>query len=594
MNRFIVSARKYRPSLFKEVKGQSHVTVTLCNQLKEKTVPQVVLFCGPRGTGKTSCGRIFAKAINCQSLNALGEPCNQCISCQQFQQKTSFNIYELDAASHNSVEDARQLLEQVRFHPASGKKVFIIDEVHMLSNAAFNALLKTLEEPPAHVVFILATTEKHKIIPTILSRCQVFDFLPIPPQEIFFQLEHIAKEEGIEAEKDALHLISEYSEGSFREALHAFDKIVAFGGGKKMTKEGVLSHLHILDYTYYFKLTDHFIEANIGKALQTYNEILRLGFESHHFLQGLTKHVRHLLVAQTATDILQMGAGMVGQYKAQTERVEAGFLCDLLKVLEQCELYYKERQDKRLHVELTLIKLARLDAAPSSRAEGTSYKTATPKSQEPKERIPNTENTSPSQPREASPTPPREAARPPLTTQEKQEKAPYKATTPTTQEPQASISNTENTSPSQSIEASPPPPKEAATPPLSNQEKQEGVTSLTLEEVKKAWNTYMDKLKAKGAMSAYATLKSPLHLEENTIVLQIANALQRNTLHIHAHDLLAFMQNSLQNPSLRIITKVISSPEESLKNASPKNQMEHLVEKYPVVDELRTALDLTC
>ena len=541
MNRFVVSARKYRPSLFEEVRGQPHVTITLRNQLKEKTVPQVVLFCGPRGTGKTSCGRIFAKAINCLALQSSGEPCNRCVSCQQFQQKTSLNIHELDAASHNSVEDARQLLEQVRYHAATGKKVFIIDEVHMLSNAAFNVLLKTLEEPPRHVVFILATTEKHKIITTILSRCQVFDFLPIPTQEIFDQLVDIAREEGMEAEKEALHLISEYSEGSLREALHAFDKIVAFGGGKEITKEGVLSHLHILDYTYYFKLTDRLIEGRMGEALHTYDEILRLGFESHHFLQGLMKHVRHLLVAKTAAHILQMAPKMVTRYGAQAERVEGTFLCEVLEVLEQCELHYKERQDKRLHVELMLIKLARLGAVDASGAEGVPYKAATSASEGSQEGLVETKKV------------------PPLFKEK------------------VSLS----------------PPQAVVPPPTSPQERKEGEVSLTLEKIKEAWNAYMEKLKAKGAMSAYATLKSPLRLEGHTVILEITNALQRNTLHVHAHDLLVFMQNTLESPSLRITTRVVSSPEENLKNAPLKAKMDHFVEKYPVVEALRTALELT-
>lgn len=534
MDSFIVSARKYRPSLFKEVRAQSQVITTLLNQLKNKKVPQVVLFCGPRGSGKTSCGRIFAKAINCEALEASGEPCNKCVSCTQFQQQTSMNIHELDAASHNSVEDVRQLLEQVRYHPASGRKVFIIDEVHMLSNAAFNALLKTLEEPPAHVVFILATTERHKIIPTILSRCQIFDFRPIPEVDIVQQLQYIAKKEGITADEEALHLISEQSEGSFREALHAFDKIVAFGGGKQLSKEGVLRNLQILDYTYYFDIIDALYQGNIGEALQIYNTILRSGFENQPFIKGISKHLRNVLVAQTTTskELLQAASTVIQAYQAQAKRIDTRFLHKALMLLEQCELHYKERQDKRLHVEITLIKLSQLQAPLS----------------------PQSNTTPPSKKERVTPTIPH-----------KEPKAAPQVTKPL------------------------PTTSEKSNPSASKQPQK----PLDIAQVSLHWKAYSEKLKKQGAMSALATMMCPITIEGDTIVLEIGNTLQKNTLHNHYDDLLAYLREQLDAPSLKVITRLVQKESNAKKPYTNHEKLKHLMNSYPAVEELQKALDLS-
>lgn len=549
MNRFIVSARKYRPSLFGEVRSQPQVTITLRNQLKEKRVPQVVLFCGPRGSGKTSCARIFAKAINCEALQESGEPCNACMSCTQFQTQTSMNIYELDAASHNSVEDARQLLEQVRYHPTSGKKVFIIDEVHMLSKAAFDTLLKNFEEPPSHVVFILATTERDKLPATFKDRCQMFDFLSISATDILAQLQHIAREEGIETDEEALHLISHRSEGSFREALHAFDKMVSFEGGKKLTKKAVLIHLHILDHSHYFDLTEKIKQGNVAASLKAYDHILRLGFESLHFINGLSRHFRNLLVAKTtsSSELLHTAPTINAQYTAQAKNIDLDFLCRSLEVTEQCELHYRERQDKRLHIELALIKLSRFHKATPMRSE-----------------------------RELIPSQPVKAA--PLT-----KSTTSQVSSPTSPTPLVQVKK--------SVEKSIPSPKPVARP-LSTQGEKQDSTSLSLDSVKSAWKVYMEKLKEKGAMPAYATMKSPLSLEDNTIVLEIPNALQKNTLNAHAQDLLAFMRRTLQNPTLRIEARVTSLQKEKKKMTTVAEKMEHLTQKYPLVKDLKTGLDL--
>ena len=303
MDNYIVSARKYRPSNFKSVVGQSHITTTLQNAIRNNQIAQAFLFCGPRGVGKTTCARILAKTINCTNLTQENEACNECESCKSFNTNSSFNIFELDAASNNSVEDIRTLVDQVRIPPqGSHYKVYIIDEVHMLSSAAFNAFLKTLEEPPPYAKFILATTEKHKIIPTILSRCQIFDFHRILNEDITNHLEYIAKIENIEFDKQALHIIAEKSDGGLRDALSMFDQLVSFTRGN-LSYENIIENLNILDYDYYFKIVDHILECDIPKTLLVFNDILDKGFEGLHFINGLASHFRNLLVCKDESTI---------------------------------------------------------------------------------------------------------------------------------------------------------------------------------------------------------------------------------------------------------------------------------------------------
>src|SRR5436190_1459184 len=286
MEKFIVSARKYRPQTFDTVVGQQHITTTLKNAIKNNQLAHAFLFCGPRGVGKTTCARILAKTINCENLQPDGEACNECHSCKSFNEGTSLNIHELDAASNNSVDDIRALVEQVRFMPQAGKyKVYIVDEVHMLSSSAFNAFLKTLEEPPPYAIFILATTEKHKIIPTILSRCQIFDFSRIQLDDIVQHLKIVAEKEGVQAEEDALHVIAQKADGAMRDALSMFDQLVSFAGNS-LTYKAAIENLNILDYDYYFKITDQIIAGDIANTFLTFNEILNNGFDGHHFING--------------------------------------------------------------------------------------------------------------------------------------------------------------------------------------------------------------------------------------------------------------------------------------------------------------------
>ena len=354
MENYIVSARKYRPSTFESVVGQ--------RALATQKLAHAYLFCGPRGVGKTTCARIFAKTINCMTPTADGEACNQCESCVAFNEQRSYNIHELDAASNNSVDDIRQLVEQVRIPPQIGKyKVYIIDEVHMLSASAFNAFLKTLEEPPRHAIFILATTEKHKILPTILSRCQIYDFNRISVEDTVNHLSYVASKEGITAEPEALNVIAMKADGGMRDALSIFDQVVSFTGGN-ITYKSVIDNLNVLDYEYYFRLTDSFLENKVSDALLLFNDVLNKGFDGSHFITGLSSHFRDLLVAKDAVTLplLEVGASIRQRYQEQAQKCPLPFLYRAMKLCNECDLNYRVSKNKRLLVELTLIQVAQL------------------------------------------------------------------------------------------------------------------------------------------------------------------------------------------------------------------------------------------
>lgn len=351
MDQFVVSARKYRPQGFDEVVGQSHITTTLKNAVDNNQLAQALLFCGPRGVGKTTCARILARMIN---------------EFDEGSDTNALNIFELDAASNNSVDDIRNLIDQVRYPPQYGKyKVYIIDEVHMLSNAAFNAFLKTLEEPPSYAIFILATTEKHKVIPTILSRCQIFDFNRIQVSDIADHLKGIADRESIGAEDEALHLIAQKADGALRDALSIFDLIVTFSVDRKVTYQSTIENLHILDYEYYFKIVDHLTGENLSQVLLLFDEILRLGFDGHNFIIGLSEHLRNLMVCKdpNTVQLMEVPDTAKVRYVEQASNTPLSFLLSALNILSKCDLSYKASKNQRLHVELALMKLTHLNSA---------------------------------------------------------------------------------------------------------------------------------------------------------------------------------------------------------------------------------------
>ena len=365
MSQFVVSARKYRPQRFDEVVGQEHVSKTLKNALQNDQLAHAFLFCGPRGVGKTTCARILAKVLNCENRTTDNEACNECNSCQSFNGNASFNINELDAASNNSVEHIRGLIEQVRFQPQQGQyKIFIIDEVHMLSQQAFNAFLKTLEEPPPYAIFILATTEKHKIIPTILSRCQIFDFKRIQIPKMIEHLEYICKEEGIEADKDALHIIAQKADGALRDALSIFDRMSNVAG-KKIDYESVIENLNVLDYDYYFRILDAMLTEDTSNVLLIFDEIFRKGFDPDIFINGLAEHLRNLLVCKDSKTIqlLEISDSMKIRYQEQSNLAPNRFILTALNIAADCDVNYKMARHKRLHVEMAIIKMTYIGRA---------------------------------------------------------------------------------------------------------------------------------------------------------------------------------------------------------------------------------------
>ena len=371
MENFIVSARKYRPATFDMVVGQDSITKTLKAAIKGRHLAHAYLFCGPRGVGKTTCARIFAKTINCTELQENGEACDKCESCLSFNSMRSFNIHELDAASNNKVEDIRNLTDQVRIPPQVGRySIYIIDEVHMLTTQAFNAFLKTLEEPPAHAIFILATTEKHKIIPTILSRCQIFDFNRIRIEDIAARLAFVADSEGVTAEEEALHIIAQKADGALRDALSIFDQIVSLSG-KSVSYKDVIENLNVLDLEYYFKTVDAALKGDIASVLTIFSHILEKGFDGHNFVSGLCSHLRDLLVSkdEVTLKLLEATPAIRQKYLAQTANCPESFIFKALELGSNCELSYKSSKNQRLHVELFLVRMARLNAGETEETE---------------------------------------------------------------------------------------------------------------------------------------------------------------------------------------------------------------------------------
>ncbi len=572
MSDFLVSARKYRPQRFADVLGQEHVTRTLKNALLRNQMAHAFLFTGPRGVGKTTCARILAKVINCENAlkNQDAEPCNTCESCRKFDEQITFNIIEIDAASNNSVEGMRNLIEQVRYLPQQGKyKVFIIDEVHMLSNAAFNAFLKTLEEPPAHAIFILATTERHKIIPTILSRCQVYDFRRIQPDEIVKQLQQVAKDQEIETDADALHIIAHKADGSMRDALSIFDRIASFGG-KQVTYTGTISNLNVLDHEYFFNLVYGMLREDSMGILKTFRDIYQLGFEGNHFMDGLADHLRNLLVSKDpgAVQLIEGSQDLKAKYHAQAQGAPASFILDALAIANECDLQYDRARNKRLHVELALIRMCYLhrlaDTVPAPLQESEKKKS------EP----------GPSQPQVIiSPQPPvhlsvfdQEPVDIPRPAAPTEQVAPHHYNTPKIR----SLKDIQKKA-AQSIQANP-----------------DSAVELKIETFELAWKEFVDTVEVLSLKSVLNQVE--LVLEQTKLLIKVGSAHARNIIQLES-SLLEKLRNSVSDKRLEIA--IVIDPEKAKllesqvkKPVSLKEKYDLLVQTNPKVEDLILALKL--
>lgn len=540
---FIVSARKYRPERFDTVVGQPSITRTLKNAIAGNHLAHAYLFCGPRGVGKTTCARIFAKTINCTNLSSETEACNNCDSCKNFQDSRSFNIHEMDAASNNHVEDIKNLIDQVRVPPQAGRySVYIIDEVHMLSQTAFNAFLKTLEEPPAHAIFILATTEKHKILPTILSRCQVFDFHRIQIRDIMAQLQSIAAQEGITAESSALNIIAHKADGAMRDALSIFDQVVSFSGNS-VTYQQVIDHLNVLDYDYYFQLTDLFLAGNYRQAFLVFNRILEEGFDAHNFIASLATHFRDLLVSKDpeTIELLEVGDEIGERYRKTSAVCPVNFLYEGLKILNTCDLSFKQAKDPRLLVELTLLNLAKIQEPAGDRVE----KPAQPVAQRP----------APSQV--------------------------FTSSGPVTRISDFIRKKTEDDTLVQ------PEPKE-----IKPVDEPAGTITLTETTLKTIWMEFAETLQA-DQPRLYNTLitQLPELTADKKVLLKLNNPLQEKAIRSIQTELNAFLKSRTGDQDITIQTEVPDQPA-GRKLYTQQEKFNHLQQKNPDLDLFRQSLDL--
>lgn len=612
MNQFVVSARKYRPATFDTVVGQAQITSTLKNAIRNNHLAQSFLFCGPRGVGKTTCARILAKTINCQFITDANEACNQCESCVSFNNGQSLNIFELDAASNNSVDDIRNLVEQVRFSPASGKyKIYIIDEVHMLSPSAFNAFLKTLEEPPSYAIFILATTEKHKIIPTILSRCQIFDFNRIQVEDIANHLAFVAGKEGVDAETDALHIIAQKADGALRDSLSIFDQIVSFAGNKVSYKD-VIDNLNILDYDYYFRVTDNILNGNIPSSLLIFNEILSNGFDGHTFINGLAAHLRDLLVCQDASTIqlLEVNNAIKERYGEQSKKTAVPLLLNLLDICNRCDIDYKASKNQRLHVELALIRMCSAGNSLPGEKKNPELITAVPPVKK--------EQSAPAGPIVSAPVVNRSTSAPVVET-------PYPTpvlaqTNPTEEKTVVVIPEAipevpaEKTKTEEKVKEAPvvvkgssammgislssigKPKEETKNEFDSAAPKKEPNFNFKIDEneMQTFWDEFAERYNKSGGHQIYTTLimNKPTLIAENEIELVIHNMAQDLILQEEKPDIMDFLRSKLKNDNILLTTRIVdkSGSKELLYN--PKDKYRVMKEQNPSIDELRIRLGL--
>ena len=574
MENFIVTARKYRPQTFRTVVGQQHITGTLKNAILNKQLAQAFLFCGPRGVGKTTCARILAKTINCFNVDSSGEACDTCDSCVSFNSGQSLNVYELDAASNNSVEDIRGLVDQVRFAPQLGThKVYIIDEVHMLSTSAFNAFLKTLEEPPRHAIFILATTEKHKIIPTILSRCQIFDFNRIKIDDISGHLAWIAATEGIQAEEEALRLIAQKADGGLRDACSMFDQMVSFCGNQ-LTYKSVAENLHVLDYDYYFRLTDLILSSQLSQVLLVFDEILKKGFDGHQFVVGLAEHLRNLLVSKdTATlQLLEVSEHVRAKYAQQCQQAQLMFLMKSLSLLNKCDISYKSAKNQRLHVEMALIQLTHMNNSASQEAEkknDLSEQNAQVPSSSARENV-SSSSVIPS----VEPVKVVKVSSTPLTNV-------VQLT------PKSGFSLRESVFVAQKIESTS--LVDSNVVPASPVE----ITPLEIESVRQAIHSYAETNFKNNNRLAYSTITDqPAELENDFhILIPIHNEAQSESFRDLSQDFLEYLRRSFSNSKITFSFHEKEIPTEK-KIYSPKDKFQHLASKNPLVMEMSKRFNL--
>jgi DNA polymerase III subunit gamma/tau len=578
MENFIVSARKYRPASFDMVIGQDSITNTLKSAIKSNHLAQAYLFCGPRGVGKTTCARIFAKTINCSNLGENLEACDECESCLSFNSSRSFNIHELDAASNNKVEDIRSLNDQVRIPPQIGKySIYIIDEVHMLSSSAFNAFLKTLEEPPSHAIFILATTEKHKIIPTILSRCQIFDFNRISIEDIVGRLMYVANNEGITAGEEALHIIGQKADGALRDALSIFDQIVSLSG-KTITYKDVIENLNVLDYEYYFKCIDAAMTGDVSTMLITFNEVLEKGFDGHNFISGFNSHLRDLLVSKDESTLRLLEATPVikKRYVEQIARCPVDFLFKALEIGSNCDLTYKSSKNPRLHVELSLIRLCRI----MNESEETSEKKKSDQGQLRKQ--------------EADLPLPSKSEIIRQEVQQTEKKV-------TSQEVSSGKHDPVLDKPSKTLSI-----KEIISEDIKQSEKQEERSVLNDPEVNirpkeeftpqafdTAWQEFTYKLKGEGTriVSMFKSIRPELE-NEQTIKIHLSNAAQKDTFILNYRPkLVTFLESRFIMSGIEIETTVdLSESNEIL--YSDEQKFNYLINKYPILKDMKKTFNL--
>ena len=610
MSEFVVSARKYRPQKFSEVVGQAHVSQTLKNALRTDHVAHAFLFCGPRGVGKTTNARILAKILNCTNRTPEFEACNECTSCKSFNQNASFNIFELDAASNNSVEHIRSLVEQTRIPPQQGKyKVFIIDEVHMLSSSAFNAFLKTLEEPPAHAIFILATTEKHKIIPTILSRCQIFDFRRIQIPDTVEHLQKICNTEGIKADADALHIIAQKSDGALRDALSIFDRIVSASTDKTISYADVIENLNVLDYDYFFKLTDALLSEDLPMVLMTFDDIMKRGFDSDIFIGGLAEHLRNLLVCKDIQTIqlLEVGENLKARYQQQATLSSTSFVLTALNLCNDCDINFKMARNKRLHVEMALVKMTYIGRALdlSKQPQTVEKKTADGNGVVPKSSPPPTPATPPQYP---TTQPPLSVANEPKTELKRAEivqnsdipQSNHAATSaPSSDEPPRSGVSTAKSA----TYVAPTMPKigslDSIAAMIQEEEKilQASVSKLTLENLVQSWKKYAETHESPS--TKYALVTTQLSLEDKKITAKVGSTLMVSMIQQELK-LSEFLRFDLNDAALtlEIVYEPSLAPEETTtapppkRYLTPRDKLKLMMEVNPLVKDMAFRLNL--